>query len=297
MSKGMNDRAAIGGEWLFAFAGVGLASALVTVFLLTDPYWKLATIGTPVDETTTAVAELFEHDDQSFDDDEKIEFAFADILLEPDPRRIARQGPAEPHWPQIIDDTVAMAPLDSFTRRAGPRAVIQQSRFETAVALAQTQAPRGYSIEELETMLELSAGERRMVQLRLALAGHNPKGVDGVFGPATRAAILAFQTELGVPATGYLDAPLKAILETDTEQAYAQWRRERDAARFANAIPEPRPERELASNTRCVRDQTGEVIAYQGILCDLTGLGESLLRLDFANNVPRRFADGPKIER
>ncbi|MEM9045208.1 MAG: peptidoglycan-binding domain-containing protein [Pseudomonadota bacterium] len=293
MSKGMNDRSTIGGEWLFAFAGVGLASALVTVFLLTDPYWKLASIGTPVDETTTAVAELFSHDEIDLQEEDRIEFAFADVLLEPDPRRIARTGPAQLPDPEMGEETVVVAELDKFIRRAGPRSVLAPSRFDTLEVLAQSQAPRGYDFSLLESMMKLSRTERRRIQLRLSLAGHDPRGIDGVFGPATREAIAAFQAELGLPESGYLDAPLVTVLEMDTDLAYANWQRENSVSKFAKAVPEPRPQRSQPVEDKCVRDQSGEVIAYQGILCDLTGLGESIFRLEFANNAGRteRFAE------
>ncbi|MEM8791593.1 MAG: peptidoglycan-binding domain-containing protein [Pseudomonadota bacterium] len=284
MSENMDDRSAIGGEWLIAFAGLGLASALVSVFLLTDPYWKLASIGAPVDETTMAVAELFDHDGEELDEEKRIEFAFADVLLEPDPRLIARRGPAVLETPAVTVAPSAPDGLDRFVRRAGVREIEGPSRFETLEILAKVEAPRGYDADLIEEKMELSPGKRRNVQLRLALAGHNPRGVDGIFGPDTRDAIAAFQAELGAEETGYLDPPLLAALEAETGEAYAEWRQRREIALLASVTPMPRPEVQEEAEGRCVRDQSGEVIAFQGIICDLTGLRESLFRLEFASN-------------
>ncbi len=69
----------------------------------------------------------------------------------------------------------------------------------------------------------LSIGARgvavRTLQERLAKAGHT-LAVDGLFGPRTRAALIAFQTASGLPATGIADEPTQAHLATvtDTQQ-------------------------------------------------------------------------------
>ena len=55
-----------------------------------------------------------------------------------------------------------------------------------------------------ERELRLTRDDRRNVQQWLAALGHDPKGVDGIFGPATRAALERWQRSIGVEATGYL---------------------------------------------------------------------------------------------
>ena len=57
-----------------------------------------------------------------------------------------------------------------------------------------------------EDALGLTAAARRRIQQGLARAGFSPGPTDGVFGPATREAIRGWQTSLGKPATGFLDA-------------------------------------------------------------------------------------------
>jgi uncharacterized caspase-like protein/peptidoglycan hydrolase-like protein with peptidoglycan-binding domain len=88
-----------------------------------------------------------------------------------------------------------------------------------------------------EASLGLGRDERRQVQARLMLAGHDPRGIDGVFGPGTRAALSSWQAAEGLEPTGYLDAPALARLERGTEAEYAAWaerqRREAEAHRAA----------------------------------------------------------------
>lgn len=58
-----------------------------------------------------------------------------------------------------------------------------------------------------EDALGLSVEQRRQIQRDLALLGYNPRGIDGIFGPATRTAIRGWQQATGFTVTGYLDAP------------------------------------------------------------------------------------------
>ncbi len=62
------------------------------------------------------------------------------------------------------------------------------------------------SPEAAEAVLALTARERKLIQTGLALAGFKPGPADGVFGPATRAAVKAWQNKNGKAATGWLTA-------------------------------------------------------------------------------------------
>lgn len=55
-----------------------------------------------------------------------------------------------------------------------------------------------------EEALALNRDQRREVQQNLTILNHDPKGVDGIFGPGTRAAIGRWQTAGGEPVSGYL---------------------------------------------------------------------------------------------
>ena len=57
----------------------------------------------------------------------------------------------------------------------------------------------------VEEELNLDRPARLQIQQRLAAAGFDPGGADGLFGPRTRAAIRRWQSSRGGRATGYLD--------------------------------------------------------------------------------------------
>ncbi len=90
--------------------------------------------------------------------------------------------------------------------------------------------PRVAATELTEDALALGQHGRVDVQRRLALAGFDPNGFDGAFGPRTRGAIADFQTAWGFPATGYLEAAVYADLTQRTEDAYQALRRQAAAA-------------------------------------------------------------------
>ena len=57
-----------------------------------------------------------------------------------------------------------------------------------------------------EAALRLDVSDRRRVQRALAILGHDPRGIDGVFGAGTRAAIRSWQAAEGLPQSGYLES-------------------------------------------------------------------------------------------
>ncbi|NDR57992.1 peptidoglycan-binding domain-containing protein [Aliiruegeria sabulilitoris] len=73
-----------------------------------------------------------------------------------------------------------------------------------------------------EEELGLSRDERRKIQRELTLLDYQPRGVDGVFGQGSRAAIMRFQTRNGFPATGYLDATQVERLSLQAERRAAE---------------------------------------------------------------------------
>lgn len=58
--------------------------------------------------------------------------------------------------------------------------------------------------EAAEAALGLERDARREIQRALSLLGHNPRGIDGIFGPGSRAAIRAWQGAQGTDAPGFL---------------------------------------------------------------------------------------------
>ncbi|MHA1108941.1 MAG: peptidoglycan-binding protein [Alphaproteobacteria bacterium] len=143
--------------------------------------------------------------------------------------------------------------------------------------------PRIAATELTEDALALKRGGRVDVQRRLALAGFDPSGLDGTFGPKTRGAIADFQTAWGFPATGYLETAVYADLNQRTEDAYQALRRQ--AAAAPSAAPKLAPiarERQFASagdDGGCARRSDGRIIERQSFACDLAGFGEQFVSL------------------
>jgi peptidoglycan hydrolase-like protein with peptidoglycan-binding domain len=73
-----------------------------------------------------------------------------------------------------------------------------------AADTAPPRPPEPAAPEAAERALDLSAAERREIQLRLTLLGHSTQGTNGSFGPLTRRAIEAWQRSERLPVTGFM---------------------------------------------------------------------------------------------
>ncbi|MEM7423575.1 MAG: peptidoglycan-binding domain-containing protein, partial [Pseudomonadota bacterium] len=130
----------------------------------------------------------------------------------------------------------------------------------------------------------LSRRDRMRVQRRLTLIGMGTGGVDGIFGPATRSALEAFQTAAGLPANGQLDPETMAALLAKSDDRYRKWRKARAAARNRArklAASKTRPIRTsivpaMRNSPQCARDARGVIISNQSFSCDVDILTESL---------------------
>ncbi len=67
-----------------------------------------------------------------------------------------------------------------------------------------------------ERLLSLTLAERSDLQRRLTRLGYDPLRTDGTFGPGTRRAIAAWQSDEGEPATGYLTADQVRSIRVET---------------------------------------------------------------------------------
>ncbi|SEO71321.1 Putative peptidoglycan binding domain-containing protein [Salinihabitans flavidus] len=79
-----------------------------------------------------------------------------------------------------------------------------------------------------EARLGLSAQDRRQIQADLKLLGFDPRGVDGVFGPGSRAAIAAWQRANNAPETSYLTIDQVARIERQAAGRREDLRAERE---------------------------------------------------------------------
>ncbi len=91
--------------------------------------------------------------------------------------------------------------------------------------------------ERAEQALDLNRNQRREIQRALSLLEYNTRGIDGIFGRGTRAAIGAWQAANGFEQTGYLNRPQVGRLAEQAErraavlEAEAESRRQEQLAR------------------------------------------------------------------
>ena len=187
------------------------------------------------------------------------------------------------------------APMALRDRGAGGVAeTLSERALDPFMAPDPPAQPRIAASELSEDALALERVGRIDVQRRLALAGFDPNGFDGAFGPQTRAAIADFQTAWGFPATGYLEPAVYADLNQRTEGAYHALQRQ--AAAAPSAAPKLAPiarERQVASadvKVRCARRSDGRIIERQSLACDLAGFTEQFVSL--GRNILNDDGDG-----
>lgn len=75
----------------------------------------------------------------------------------------------------------------------------------------------------------------RIIQKKLQALGHYRAGIDGKFGPASRAAVQAFQTDYHLPVTGRVDGETASHLAYATHTAVNVQRCYRTASNFWRA--------------------------------------------------------------
>ncbi|MYM55679.1 peptidoglycan-binding domain-containing protein [Thalassovita mangrovi] len=93
----------------------------------------------------------------------------------------------------------------------------QANEPERLILAAASGDPR-VRAEAEERTLRLTRNERLTLQRELTLLGFSTGGVDGVFGPKTRAAIRRFQASRNYAQTGYLTAQQVRQIHREAEQ-------------------------------------------------------------------------------
>jgi peptidoglycan hydrolase-like protein with peptidoglycan-binding domain len=142
---------------------------------------------------------------------------------------------SRPETPAIRGDLPAWREAERIGTVAAYRSYLERFPNGIGASIARSRlddlAPDGP--EAREAALALTRSERRELQRDLTILGHDTRGIDGIFGPATRAAIVDWQAERGVPRTGYLDEEQVAALrrEGDIREAVrAEERRQEERA-------------------------------------------------------------------
>jgi peptidoglycan hydrolase-like protein with peptidoglycan-binding domain len=85
--------------------------------------------------------------------------------------------------------------------------------------------------EQAEADLNLTRDQRREIQRDLSILGYDTRGIDGIFGRGTRAAIQKFQQRQGFETTSYLTQPQIRRLDDLAATRAAELRREAEARR------------------------------------------------------------------
>lgn len=111
-----------------------------------------------------------------------------------------------------------------------PTGIFADAARAKVADLSQPEAP---SAEEIEASLNLSRASRRSIQSNLTYLGFNTRGVDGILGRGSRAAIAAWQNAEGYDATGFVTAA--QILELQTQADNRRVEVERDDRRYWDA--------------------------------------------------------------
>lgn len=104
-----------------------------------------------------------------------------------------------------------------------------------------------------EQALALDRDERRAVQRALSLLGFDPRGIDGVFGQGTRAALVAWQGRNGIAPSGYLNRASLAQLRAQAEQRAG----EMEAEAAARRQERERADRAFWAGTGAAGDEAG----------------------------------------
>ncbi|SEQ75916.1 peptidoglycan-binding protein [Thalassovita taeanensis] len=107
--------------------------------------------------------------------------------------------------------------------------------------------------EETEAALALSRDARREIQRNLSLLGFDPRGIDGVFGRGSRAAIAAFQRAGGEQETGFLTTDQIRRLQREADRRAAELEEEARQRR----VEEERRDRAYWSSTGNSEDEQG----------------------------------------
>jgi len=102
---------------------------------------------------------------------------------------------------------------------------------EANAALGRLRGSAENAAEAAEQALALDRAARREIQRNLALLQFDPRGIDGIFGRGTRAAIRAWQASRGFEESGFLSANQLSALSAQASLRAAELEAEAEARR------------------------------------------------------------------
>lgn len=148
------------------------------------------------------------------------------VVVQPPAQPPATPDREEAFW-QVVTGMDTAAAYESYLDRY-PRGRYAEDARDAIAAIEGDAAAQNRAAEEA---LNLGRDGRRNVQRNLSLLGYDPRGIDGIFGPGSRAAITAWQRAKGYPATGFLTRDQLSALNTAAEARAAQLEAEAEARR------------------------------------------------------------------
>jgi len=107
--------------------------------------------------------------------------------------------------------------------------------------------------ERIEAALNLTRDERRAIQRDLTILNFNPRGIDGIFGPGTRAAISSWQGRNQFAQTGFVDRDQVFLMAGQAARRAA----ELEAEARERQAEEERQDRAYWRDTGAGRDEAG----------------------------------------
>ena len=142
----------------------------------------------------------------------------------------------EAFW-QAVDAMGNKASYEAYLRRYPSGEFTDQANQMLQVIADAT--PKYSPEEKAELDLALTRNDRRRVQEQLSLLGFNPRGIDGLFGPGSRAAIKRFQAQTGLDGDGFMNPEtllrLRKRAERRAEELAQEAEREKRARDAADA--------------------------------------------------------------
>lgn len=178
-------------------------------------------------------------------------------------------------WSAIVSIDTIDAYEAYLTKFPRGRYAAQAQREIESIRQAPLQQAKAY-----EDAMGLNRDARQRVQRDLSILGYNTRGIDGIWGPATRAAISGWQSDNGLPSTGYLNKN--------------QVQRLADAARVRAAELEEearKKEEELRRNDAAYWNKTGRSGSEQGLRDYLKRYPDGLFSAIARNELDRILQD------
>ncbi len=151
--------------------------------------------------------------------------------------------------------------LDAFEVTELDTVLVEITEFEK-MAVGEKPAPAAVPATlAIEKALALTRTERREIQRRLVLLNYNTRGVDGIFGNGSRAAIRQWQQDNELPSSGYLDLNQVVLLRAMSQDKFEVW--------------QARPKRYTDKNG-CLREPNRKIVTGRSFKCDLSAAGQSM---------------------